>query len=55
MEKAFERLVKWLIYGTELFLDDLSIQDVALELKVPIYPVSGVEELIKTIVEDKLK
>lgn len=35
-------------YGESVFLDDLSIAEVAAQLKKPILPVNGVEELINT-------
>ena len=34
------------------FLDDMTVEDVSSELKIPIFPVSGVEELINQCIED---
>jgi NifB/MoaA-like Fe-S oxidoreductase len=35
-------------HGESVFLDDLTLETVINQLGVPIYPVLGVEELIKT-------
>ncbi len=36
--------------GDRLFLDDMKLEELALMLKSPIWPISGVEELINTAV-----
>jgi putative radical SAM enzyme (TIGR03279 family) len=38
-------------YGEHIFLDDISVEEVACRLNTKIFPVSGVEELIKTCIK----
>jgi putative radical SAM enzyme (TIGR03279 family) len=38
-------------HGESVFLDDISIEEVARQLKTKIFPVAGVEELIKTCIQ----
>ncbi|MFQ4144706.1 TIGR03279 family radical SAM protein [Chlorogloeopsis sp. ULAP02] len=38
-------------HGDSVFLDDINIEEVARQLKTKIFPVAGVEELIKTCVQ----
>jgi NifB/MoaA-like Fe-S oxidoreductase len=37
-------------HGELIFLDDISIEEVALQLKTKIFPVAGVEELIQACI-----
>ena len=37
-------------HGDTRFLDDMTVEEVASKLKIEIFPVAGVEELIKTCI-----
>ena len=37
-------------HGELVFLDDMTVEEVSQQLNVSIFPVSGVEELIKTCI-----
>ncbi len=39
-------------HGELIFLDDISVEEVACQLNTKIFPVAGVEELIKTCIKD---
>ena len=38
-------------HGEDLFLDDLSLEEVAKQLETPIFPVNGIEELLNTCIQ----